>query len=83
MPKFETLRDLLEAGEVSKTDLRKVAAALWRQNAVATRALTAPYSVTLPDFNSLAPHVQDFIIKGMLDATVEVSFRQKRHDDGR
>lgn len=72
-----TIKDLLAAGDVSKGDVKKIAAALWEQDEVASTAFPAPYSVALPPFDELPEHVQGFIIKGILEAAVIPTLRQK------
>lgn len=77
MAKPETIKDLLVLKDISEGDVKKIAAALWEADSIATEAFPAPYKVTLPDFESLPAHVQGFIVKGILDAGVTPTFREK------
>jgi hypothetical protein len=75
------IMDLLAAGHITKGDVRKIAAALFSQDTVATAAFPEPYTVKLPDFNSLPEHVQGFVVKAILHAEVAPVLTDKRITD--
>lgn len=73
MPKPNTIKDLMAAGDVSRHDVEEVARVIFNSDEVnypASDALDAPYDVTLPDFDNLPDAARQFVIKALLECTV-------------
>ena len=77
MPKPEKLIDLIDHNAMA--DARNIAKEVF--NSYGTSYKIEGYHVNLPDFDSLAGHVQDFICKAVLQSTVTNILDQKESAD--
>jgi len=68
MPGPQTLKELMQAGDLTMGEARRLASLVFDGMTVVDQNVV-PYKVTMPLFETLAAHVQQFIVKAMLDAT--------------
>lgn len=69
MAKPETLKDLMIAGDLTMGEARRLTRKVFNDVNVLEQDLI-PYQVTLPVFDSLPDHVQQFLIKAVLEASI-------------
>jgi hypothetical protein len=68
MSKPETLLDLMKAGGCTMSEVRELANQMFNSS---QEMKLDGYYVTLPNYDTLAPHIQDFINKAVLRSTIE------------
>ncbi len=69
MTKPETLKDLMIASDLTVGEARRIAAKLFDGRAVVDQT-EVPYHVVLPVLDDLPDHVQQFIVKAILESRI-------------
>ena len=69
MSKPEKLLDLMVAGEVTRGDVEKIARMIF--NGVTQHNGPEGYTLTVANFDNLPEHVRGFIVKGVLESSIE------------
>ncbi len=64
-----TLKELMQAGDLTMGEARRITKALIFNWVVPQDVI--PYEVTLPEFDSLPDHVQQFLIKAVLESSIK------------
>ncbi len=62
-----TLKELMQAGDFTMGEARRLTSLVFDGMTVLDQNIV-PYEVTMPLFDTLADHVQQFLVKAMLDA---------------
>lgn len=75
MPKIETLKDLMIASDLSMGEVRNLTKLVFDGESTLTQDVL-PYNITMPKFEDMADHIQQFLIKAMLEAKIVNLFDQ-------
>lgn len=79
MPRLDTLKDLMVTGDLSMGEARNLTKTVFDGETTLNQAIL-PYNITMPAFDDLADHIQQFLIKAMLEAKV-VNFLDAKDND--
>lgn len=69
MTRPSTLKELMQAGDLTMGEARRITVNIFDSKVIVPQNVI-PYSVTMPAFNDLPDHVQQFVIKAMLESAI-------------